>query len=147
MGLSNINWRFSIPEIRVKENNLGQGLAGLGQGLQTAANAFIARDQRRIAEEDRQRQIAEEERLRAIDEEMAQLMEQQANAPKQIESMTNEKNQKLLALTNEENNLKQQLQGLRQRLEQVQSQTFQAPAVNSVQPQDYTNEGVNDGSL
>ena len=78
---------------------------------------------------------------------MAQLMEQQANAPKQIESMTNEKNQKLLALTNEENSLKQQLQGLRQRLEQVQSQTFQAPAVNSVQPQDYTNEGVNDGSL
>jgi hypothetical protein len=61
--------------------------------------------------------------------------------------MTNEKNQKLLALTNEENSLKQQLQGLRQRLEQVQSQTFQAPAVNSVQPQDYTNEGVNDGSL
>lgn len=143
----NINWRFSIPEVRVKQNNLGEGLAGLGQGLQTAANAMIASNQRKIAEEDRQRRIAEEERLKAIDEEMAQLMEQQANAPKQIESMTNEKNQKLLALTNEENSLKQQLQGLRQRLEQVQNQTFQAPAVNSIQSQDYTSEGVNDGSL
>ena len=143
----NINWRFSIPEVRVKQNNLGEGLAGLGQGLQTAANAMIASDQRKIAEEDRQRRIAEEERLKAIDEEMAQLMEQQANAPKQIESMTNEKNQKLLALTNEENNLKQQLQGLKQRLEQVQNQTFQAPTVNNIQSQDYASEGVNDGSL
>ena len=143
----NINWRFSIPEVRVKQNNLGEGLAGLGRGLQTAASAMIANNQRKIAEEDRQRRIAEEERLKAIDEEMAQLMEQQANAPKQIETMTNEKNQKLLALTNEENNLKQQLQGLRQKLEQMKNQTFQAPAVNSVQPQDNTNEGVNDGSL
>ena len=143
----NINWRFSIPEVRVKQNNLGEGLAGLGRGLQTAASAMIANNQRKIAEEDRQRRIAEEERLKAIDEEMAQLMEQQANAPKQVETMTNEKNQKLLALTNEENNLKQQLQGLKQKLEQMKNQTFQAPTVNSVQPQDYTNEGVNDGSL
>jgi molecular chaperone DnaK (HSP70) len=143
----NINWRFSIPEVRVKQNNLGEGLAGLGQGLQTAANAMIASNQRKIAEEDRQRRIAEEERLKAIDEEMAQLMEQQANAPKQIESMTNEKNQKLLALTNEENSLKQQLQGLKQRLEQAQNRTFQAQTTNNIQSQGYTSEGVNDGSL
>ena len=147
MGLSNINWRFTIPEVRVKQNNLGQGLAGLGQGLQTAANAFIARDQRRIAEEDRQRRIEEEERLKAIDEELAGLIEQQSSAPQQLERMSAEKDQKLLALNQEEASLQQQLQTLKAKLESIQSQTFQAPATNEQQVNMNTNslEGENGG--
>lgn len=147
MGLSNINWRFTIPEIRVKENNLGQGLAGLGQGLQTAANAFIARDQRRIAEEDRQRRIEEENRLKAIDEELAGLIEQQSSAPQQLERMSAEKDQKLQALNQEEVTLQNQLQTLKAKLESVQNQTFQAPATNAQQVNMNTNstEGENGG--
>ena len=143
----NINWRFSIPEVRVKQNNLGEGLAGLGQCLQTAANAMIASNQRKIAEEDRQRRIAEEERLKAIDEEMAQLMEQQSAAPQQLERMSAEKDQKLQALNQEEATLQKQLQTLRAKLESIQSQTFQAPATNTQQVNMNTNsmEGENGG--